>query len=151
MSRRQDNVPNTVMEAVDDRTAVYVLETRPCFEDLRQVAAQLAGVLVLAAAGSKSVAPDHPMIAMAAATLDAAESAIRCASPTPRASEHPRCLEQAADLLRDALAITRRRLDPEAVLKPLKAAYASLERASKTLPGFPLVAFEQGCCALHIT
>ena len=35
---------------VDDATVVYILETRRYFEDLRQVASQLAGLLVLAAA-----------------------------------------------------------------------------------------------------
>ena len=38
---------------VDDATAEYIVENQKCFEDLKQVAAQLAGLLVLAAAGSK--------------------------------------------------------------------------------------------------
>ena len=49
-------------ETLDDRTTAYILETRRPFEDLRQVASQLAGLLVLAASGAKSAAPDHPML-----------------------------------------------------------------------------------------
>ena len=51
---------------IDDRTTAYVIATQPVFEDLRQVAAQLAGLLVLAASGSKESAPDHPMLASSA-------------------------------------------------------------------------------------
>ena len=42
---------------VDDATAAYIVENQKCFEDLKQVAAQLAGLLVLAAAGSKEARP----------------------------------------------------------------------------------------------
>ncbi len=48
---------------VDDATATYIVENQKCFEDLKQVASQLAGLLVLAAAGSKEALPDHPMLA----------------------------------------------------------------------------------------
>ena len=40
---------------VDDETVTYILATRKHFEDLRQVAAQLAGLLVLAAVGALSM------------------------------------------------------------------------------------------------
>src|SRR5690348_5584641 len=53
------------MTAVDDATAAYILETRKAFEDLRQVAAQLSGLLVLEAAGARSELPHHPMLAAA--------------------------------------------------------------------------------------
>ena len=45
---------------IDNETVAYILVARKHFEDLRQVAAQLAGLLVLAAAGGKSATPDHP-------------------------------------------------------------------------------------------
>src|SRR5436190_8174674 len=47
-------------DVIDDRTASYVIEVHPHFEDLRHAAAQLAGVLVLAASGSKEASPHHP-------------------------------------------------------------------------------------------
>ncbi len=49
---------------VDDATATYIVENQRCFEDFKQVASQLAGLLVLAAAGSKEATPDHPMLLM---------------------------------------------------------------------------------------
>jgi hypothetical protein len=39
-------------------------------------------------------------------------------------------------------------LEIDRVLKPLRAGYAHLDQASRTLPGFELVRFEQGCCGL---
>ena len=47
---------------IDEATATYILENQRCFEDLKQVASQLAGLLVLAASGSKEAVPDHPML-----------------------------------------------------------------------------------------
>ena len=41
-----------VTDALDDLTVAYIIESQPLFEDLRQVAAQLAGLLVLAATGA---------------------------------------------------------------------------------------------------
>ena len=49
-------------EKIDDETVAYILKAQKYFEDLRQVAAQLAGLLALAAAGGKSATPDHPML-----------------------------------------------------------------------------------------
>ena len=47
---------------IDDETAAYIIEVHKYFEDLRQVASQLAGLLVLAAASGKDPVPDHPML-----------------------------------------------------------------------------------------
>jgi hypothetical protein len=135
---------------VDDSTAAYILETRKCFEDLRQVAAQIAGVLVLAAAGGDSATPDHPMLSAAAGLHAAATDLLRSIRPTQRALAHHRCLTQAADSLAIALlAAKRTEIDP--ILVPVRAAYAHLQSASHTLPGFEMVAFAQGCCAVHLT
>src|SRR5207247_1120661 len=59
-SREQNIAPGFLLYAasmIDDRTAAYVIEAQPLFEDLRQLAAQLAGLLVLAATGSKDASP----------------------------------------------------------------------------------------------
>jgi hypothetical protein len=130
---------------VDDITAAYILETRKCFEDLRQVAAQIAGVLVLAAAGGKSATPDHPMLAAAAELHRAACDEVRSVRPTERARAHHRCLLQAAGALKIALSASHR-MEIDSVLIPVRAAYAHLQRAGEILPGFEMVAFEQGCC-----
>jgi hypothetical protein len=138
---------------IDDATAGYILVSRKCFEDLRQVTAQIAGVLVLAAAGGKSATPDHPMLEAAAELHRAAFDELRCLRPTERAREHHHCLEQAAQALSNALAVAISGgvpMEVNRILVPIRVAYAHLQRAADTLPGFEMVGFEQGCCAREL-
>ena len=141
---------------IDDRTVAYVVASQPVFEDLRQVAAQLAGLLVLSATGAKTAAPDHPMLVTAAQIFDQAIDALERAttSVTDHARRHHDALRKTAAALRDALAATRQELgkppaaaDLDAALVPLRHAYACLQDAAGALPGFQMVSFEQGCCA----
>jgi hypothetical protein len=134
---------------VDEATAVYILETRKCFEDLRQVAAQIAGVLVLAEAGGKSATPGHPMLKAAAELYREAVDQVRSTRPSAAARPHHEFLSQAAESLAIALAATRR-METSAILPPVREAYKYLQSAANALPGFPMVAFEQGCCAVHV-
>ena len=76
------------MTAVDDATAQYILETRKAFEDLRQIAAQLSGLLVLEAAGARSELPHHPMLAAAEELWRGANDAAGSTAPTARARRH---------------------------------------------------------------
>jgi hypothetical protein len=131
---------------VDDDTAAYILESRKHFEDLRQVSAQLAGLLVLAAAGSKSAGPHHPMLDAAEQLYLEAVDAIQYARVTARAERHHRCLLLAAAALRSALSAACTGLEVDPVLIPLRVAYGHLQRASNELPGFEMVAFDQACC-----
>jgi len=142
-------------DALDERTIRYVLDTRPHFEELRQAVGQLAGMLVLAAAGAKSVTQDHPLFASACETLGRAFDGIRSARVSARATHHHRHLLGAAEALGFALkrakedthvhGVERARIDP--VLEPLQAAYRHLAWAAKALPGFEIVSFDQACCA----
>jgi hypothetical protein len=141
--------------ALDDKTVAYVVASQPIFEDLRQVAAQLAGMLVLFATGSKTAAPDHPMLTTASQLFAQASDAIARVRPsvTERARPHHDDLGYAAAALRDALSATRRELgkpgltaDLDVPLAPLRDAYARLQHAASALPGFQIIAFEQGCC-----
>jgi hypothetical protein len=139
-------------EPLDDRTTAYILETRRPFEDLRQVASQLAGLLVLAASGGTSAGPGHPMLQAARETLDRAGDAIRSARPSPRSRRHHEYLLGAAGALDQAvnaasIGLSGDRLaGVDAVLGPLKVGYGQLQEAADRLPGFELVAFNQGCC-----
>ena len=137
------------MPDLDDATATYILETRKPFEDLRQVAAQLAGLLVLEAAGAREI-PDHPMLAAAEELYADAIEGVRQARATARASRHHDCLLHAASEIRTALSAAQRSLAIDPILIPLRAAYAHLQSAGSELPGFDMVAFEQGCCALPV-
>lgn len=139
---------------IDNETVAYILVARKHFEDLRQVAAQLAGLLVLAAAGGKSATPDHPMIEAAAQLHASASDGIRNTRATPRARTHHECLSRADAALERALASARTRLgraalssEIESILTPLKAAYSQLQFASAALPGFEIMSFNQACCA----
>ena len=140
---------------LDDRTVGYVIASQPIFEDLRQVAAQLAGILVLFATGSKTAAPDHPLLTTASQLFEQAADAVERVRPsvTGRARPHHEDLTRAAAALRTAMAATRLELgkpglaaDLDAPLAPLGDAYASLQHAAASLPGFQMVAFDQGCC-----
>ena len=144
-------------DALDDLTVAYVLTARPHFENLRHVAAQLAGLLVLAAAGAKTVAmsaaPDHPMLTAAEALFQESKDGIRRTRTTDRARPHHQHLTEAAASIETALSVARDRfgrpngrLDLDPILIPLKAGYTHLQEAANALPGFEIIAFDQGCC-----
>src|SRR5580704_3316744 len=96
---------------VDDRTAAYIVENQRCFEDLKQVAAQLAGLLVLAAAGSKEAAPDHPTLLIARELFREADQSLRSARPTERARKHHGHVANAAAMIGAALLETDETFD----------------------------------------
>lgn len=138
---------------VDDATVVYILENRRYFEDLRQVASQLAGLLILAAAGSKESAPDHPMLTAAIQLHRDATDGLGRARPTPRARRHHEHVLEAASHLAAALHAANRVINADAVdpiLMPLRAGYAALQQAAAALPGFELISFERACCGIHL-
>jgi hypothetical protein len=147
MPERSEHL-GTQTETVDDATAAYVSEVHRHFEDLRQVSAQLAGLLVLAASGAKSATPDHPLLTSARELHRGATDALRSARPTERARVHHQSLIHAARSLSQALtAAQESEVDP--VLVPLQAAHAHLQHAANQLPGFEMVEFKQGCCGIR--
>jgi hypothetical protein len=134
---------------VDDATATYIVENQKCFEDLKQVASQLAGLLVLAAAGSKEALPDHPMLAAARELFREADDALRRASPTERARRHHHHLARAAALIGMALKEGDGGLNVDRMLIPLRAGYTELECAADALPGFEKVSYDRACCGVR--
>jgi hypothetical protein len=133
---------------IDDETTAYILETRPRFEDLRQVAAQLAGFLVLNASGANAASPDHRMLAAASELYRNAAEGVQSARPSRRALPHHRALIDASADLGAALAEARKGLRIDPVLVPLRRAYGHLQRAARELPGFEIVSFQHACCAV---
>jgi predicted component of type VI protein secretion system len=131
---------------IDDATAAYIVENQKCFEDLKQVASQLAGLLVLAAAGSKEAAPDHPVIEAARELFREASDELRRVHPTERARRHHDHLALAAASIRIALKEAGAGLNVDRILIPLRAGYTELERAADALPGFEKVSYERACC-----
>jgi hypothetical protein len=134
---------------IDDATAAYILENQKCFEDLKQVASQLAGLLVLAAAGSKEAGPDHPMLEMAGGLFREAQDALRRSRPTHRAKRHYEHLTSAVLEIGVALKAAEGRVGIDGVLIPLRAGYSELERAADSLPGFEKVSYQRACCGVR--
>ena len=141
------------MADIDEKTVTYVLENRTHFEDLRQVIAQLAGLLVLAATGERSAAPDHPLLDTADRLFQHAVDGLRSTHVPVRARPHHDALLQsvaavrrAVDAAHGGLARSDRGVDIDPILIPLRAGYAHLQRAALALPGFDVIAFDQGCC-----
>lgn len=134
---------------IDDQTAAYILHTRRPFEDLRQAAAQIAGMLVLNASGANTASPDHPLLKTATDLHRSAVDEVHGAQPTARARRHHRYLLDAGSAVAEALAAARKGVEVDPVLTPLRRAYTHLQNGAKTLPGFEMVSFQQGCCALH--
>jgi len=132
------------MTTVDDQTALYILATRKAFEDLRQAVSQLAGALVLASARAKT---EFPKPEPTRRLLEQAIETLRDARLSPRAAVHHAHLLRAAEDLETALKKAVMPLNVDAVLPPLRSSYESLQKASQSLPGFEMVAFEQGCCS----
>lgn len=138
----------------DDATRAYVEAASPCFEDLRAVTAQLAGLLLLAASGARSAGPNHPMRAVAEDLLDSArDTTLRLAPCSPRTCHHHEHLVATAARLTDALARIRAApLGRDDVTEPtrlLAAAWEELGAASRALPGFDLIDLTGACCSLH--
>ena len=123
---------------IDDQTTVYVLAVQVYFEDLKQVAAQLAGLLVIEASGA---APDHPMLASARQAHKNAADGLKSTHVPERARVHHKHLLAAATRLNEALRASGD------TLALLENAYGELGSASRTLPGFRMISFERGCCA----
>lgn len=133
----------TTYTGVDDQTVAYILATQTYFEDLKQVAAQLAGLLVLSAAGAKSAAPDHAMLNSAEQLYRKAADGLKSIRVTIRARRHHDSMQTALVKLGEALSFAKGSGDP---LIPLESAYADLRSASRTLPGFEMVSFDNCCC-----
>ena len=149
---RLEDSASSAQERLDDRTVAYVLATRPAFEDLKQVAAQLAGLLVLVAAGSCAAGPEHPILTVAHRILAEVDDVLGAAAPSPAALAHHRLLVRAAASLRRACVRAQERLSPggddlDAILALVRDAYAHLGNAARRLPGFQLVALERACCS----
>jgi hypothetical protein len=137
---------------LDDATTAYVLAMRAPFDLLRQSISQLAGLMVLAAAGASSGA-HQPMLERAVEARAEAEEAIRSASAPPRAAHHHRHLLRADRALAAALKASGRAIYKrddgalDAIIVPLRAAHTEMQHAAAALPGFEIVALSQACCA----
>jgi hypothetical protein len=135
---------------VDDCTATYIIENQRSFENFKQVAAQLAGMLVLSAAGSKEATPDHPALLSARELFREADESLHKARPTEQARKHHEHVAKAAAMIGAALQQTEGALDVDRILIPLRAGYSELEHAADSLPGFEKVSYARACCGVKL-
>ncbi|SRR5579871_374435 len=138
---------------VDERVIIYVQAMRKPFDELCRAAAQVAGLLVLAAAGSRASSADHPMLTAAAEAYGWANETVRVASVPPAGQHHHLHLSRAASWLGAALHQCRSAphaiLDVDGTLPLLRRCWRELRLATVGLPGFEIVAVEQACCGDH--
>jgi hypothetical protein len=143
--------------ALDAQTVAYVLAARPHFDGLKKAAGQLAGLLVLAATGARSITQEHAMLKAAADAHAEATDGLATAHAPARAAHHHLHLTEAARTIGAALAVAAEQMhgfaagrrEVDAALRPLKLGYRHLQWAAGALPGFEIVSFQQACCAGH--
>jgi hypothetical protein len=141
--------------ALDDRTAAYILKARTSFEALRNAAAQLAGLLVLASVGARERVLDEPILAQAESAYREAEEKLRSTEAPAPAAHHYHHLSLASERIGEALRIARQgslRLNEasfDRAHQALRAGWREMLSASRALPGFQVVDFTQSCCAAH--
>jgi len=142
-------------EGLDDRTLDYIERARAVFDGIARISGQLAGLLILAAAGARS-AQGHPMFALIEEARDEVVSALAALRPTEAARHHHRHLMRAARALSKAVEAAARDLHRwdgpmmEDVTQALRHANQQLQWATRALPGFAVVDLRQSCCAMHI-
>jgi hypothetical protein len=140
---------------IDERVVIYAQTMRKPFDELCRAAAQVAGLLVLAAAGSRASSADHPMLATAAEAYGWANETVRVASVPPAGQHHHLHLSRAASWLGATLQHCRSAphaiLDVDGTLPLLRQCWRELRLATIRLPGFEIVAVEQACCRDHRT
>lgn len=138
---------------LDDATRRYILAAQPVFDDLRDVAAQLAGLMVLAGSGASSAAIDHPMVQVAAERWRGAREGARALRAPAAAAHHHHHLVRTAEIVgrvlgavRDDAGLVGRLGTP---LPLLNAAWREVEHTAAALPGFRTLDLTQACCAIH--
>ncbi len=139
---------------LDDVVAAYGVKMAPPFEDLRQVATQLAGVLLLATTGSRAAQRGHPMLRVAEEMFQGAMEQIRSATVPPGAAHHHHHLVEAGSRIGNALQscmaapLLSASVDP--ALSYLRDGWEQLRFTAAALPGFEIIAFDRACCAEHV-
>lgn len=165
MSARPQGVePNTessiesireIMSAdTSENSIAYAMGIQLPFERLRNAAAQLAGVLILAATGSRAGSPDHPIVSVAADNHQQAIDGLG-AVKVPGDSRHQHLhMMRASSLIADALFAfksvpTSKNSNIDAALSLLVRGWSELRFASVAIPGCEIVDFKHACCADH--
>ena len=144
-----------LVENVDGQTAAYIWQVQASFDSLRQSAAQLAGLLVLASIDKRGRILDPPILGCAINAQREVEDALRTMLVPQNAAHHYYHLSLAAERIGAALRIARERSlrsDDAALdqmVQMLRAGWEEMLSAARALPGFQVVDFGRSCCAVH--
>lgn len=154
IERPSESVRGIMNADIDDGSIAYAIGMQLPFECLRNAAAQLAGVLILAATGSRSGSPDHPIVAVAADNHQQALDGMN-ALKVPDGSRHRHLhMIRASSLIADAVVTfksvaARKSSNIDAALALLVRGWSELRLASVSLPGCEIVDLQHACCADH--
>ena len=143
----------SVSRQLDSAGEIYASRAKPIFSSLRDVASQVAGLLVLSSVGN-SDAYDHPMRDRAVRELTDTIDCLRSLGPTQRTKHFHDHLLQSSYWIRNALAMFPKVRTYEkdgasinGALECIKRALTELKSAGRCLPGFEVVDIGSGCCA----
>lgn len=149
---RDDVTRDIHASSADDRTIRLLLDVHPAFESLRTVAGQLAGLLILAAAGASGGRVEGPLLEAARVTFKETMQRVGSVAvddPIRHVGHH---LGRAAEGIEATFATVEREsraglsFDGTKALGLLKEAYRHLESVSRLTPGFRLVDTSNSCC-----
>jgi hypothetical protein len=146
-------ITNLGRHGLDDADGDYIAQAGPAFEDLRQVVAELAGLMLLRNLASGPGFATTCVTAHAQELFRAAADQIAALRPGPRCGHHNLHLRAAVESLRPLLdrASWPRLVGPEGQgADRLKAAWAEVVHAANALPGFETHDLSQACCAGHM-
>jgi hypothetical protein len=154
--QNRDNLTRDIQaSSADDRTIRLLLEVHPAFEGLRTVAGQLAGLLILAAAGASGGRVDGSLLDAARVAYKETRKLVRDLAEEDSIRHVSHHLEQAAKGIEATFANVEREsregpaFDGRQALALIKGAYAHLESVSKLTPGFRLVDTSNSCCGFR--
>ncbi len=149
-----DSIREIMNAEFQDGSIAYAIGMQLPFECLRNAAAQLAGVLILAATGSRAGSPDHPIVAVAVDNHQQAVDGMGVVK-VPAESRHRHLhMIRASSLIADAVVsfksvTTWKHSNIDAALSLLIRGWAELRLASASLPGCEIVDLKHACCADH--
>ncbi|MBV8793781.1 MAG: hypothetical protein JO136_02470 [Hyphomicrobiales bacterium] len=149
---RDDLTRDILASSADDRTIRLLLDVHPAFEGLRTVAGQLAGLLILAAAGASGGRLDGSLLDAARLTYKETRERVLNLAVEDSIRHVAHHLRLAAEGIEATIANVEREsragvsFDGTRALALLKGAYRHLESVSKLTPGFRLVDTSNSCC-----
>ncbi|CAM2188113.1 conserved hypothetical protein [Paraburkholderia sacchari] len=144
--------PGAMTSGQFDATRRYIELSQPVFDELRDIAGQLATLLLAAATNDKFLVVEHPALEVVAHRLDEARQQAAALRPPAMALHHHHHLSAALERFGDTIETMRLKgrligHDDDG-LGALKIAWREMQYVSRALPGFETIDVERGCCQM---